>query len=147
MGIFAAIAVAGQVFGAIQGDRAAKNQAKALKQNAATAAENAKLVRKQAALEASFQQLEASKLLGETKVGYAASGVSGGSEFAVMADSIANAEMDRLNILFGGEIKARNLGAEASSLNAQARDINRSRTLNLLASGFQAAGAIAKKES
>lgn len=144
MGIFAALGAAGAVFGGISGDRAAKNQARAMRQNAAAAAENAKLVRKQAELEASFQQLEASKLLGETKAGFAASGVSGGSEFAVMAESVANAEMDRLNIIFGGEIKARNLEGEASSLRSQARDINKSRTMNLLASGFQAAGAFAK---
>ena len=63
-----------------------------------------------ASLNANRQSIQAAKLIGAAKAGYGASGVSAdsGSVMSVIAASAANAELDRQNILYGGEIRSIN---------------------------------------
>lgn len=72
------------------------------------------------------QGLSSAKMLGGADAGYAAAGVShdSGSVLDVIAASASNAELDRQNILYGGEIRAVNFQNqaaidEASGVNAQ----------------------------
>lgn len=58
----------------------------------------------------------ANKVIGKASASYAAAGVdaSSGSVLAVLGASSANAELDRQNILHGGEVKAINFDNQAS---------------------------------
>jgi hypothetical protein len=89
---------------AIQAGRAAKKQSEF---NAAVADRNAGLARDQAAADADAQRRHSQRVLGGIRAGYGASGITmEGSPLDVLEFSAANAELDRQNILYKGELRA-----------------------------------------
>ncbi len=104
----AAVMGAGALYTGIQAQKAAKEQADAANQNAANAMSQAKS-------DAAMQAIQGQKQIAGEKADFAAGGVSGGSVMATIADSMANAELDRLNIIHGGQMRSRAYSAEATA--------------------------------
>ncbi len=93
-----------QVVSALSQASAASSQAN---YNAQIADRNAGLAREQAARDAEAQQRHATQVLGAARAGFGASGVtSEGSPLDVLMNSASNAELDRQNILYKGELRA-----------------------------------------
>ena len=126
-----------QMFGQVE---AGKASARALKDQANSAESNAKAAQLKAQADAELQVIQSRKILGEQETGFAASGVSGGSALAVLADSKINAEMDRLSILFDGDIRSANFRSEARSLRRQGSEAKRAGVLGAITAGFQGGG-------
>jgi hypothetical protein len=98
------IAIGFQVFSALSSARAARKEAE---YNAAINERNAGIARDQAAADAEAQGRHARMVIGRARAGYGASGVTQeGSPIDVLAMSAANAELDRQNILYRGELRA-----------------------------------------
>lgn len=99
--------------GLIQGRRTAD----ALNYQADLQRNNATLALQSAKFDSDRQSIFANQKIGAAKAGYASSGVdvsNSGSALAVLGASASNAELDRQNILHGGEIKAINFNNQAS---------------------------------
>ena len=129
-----------QVFSGFGGFISKQSEAKALKDQAQQSFENAKTAKLQAQNEAELQVLQSRKLLGEQTAGFAAAGVEGGSVFAVMADSMINAEMDRLSILYGGDIRSENFSAQGSSQRRGASNLKTASFFDFMAGATGAYG-------
>ena len=98
------IAAAFTAVSAIQQGNAARETGE---YNAAIAERNAGIARDQANADAEAQGRFARQKIGAARAAYGASGVTlEGSPIDVLAMSASNAELDRLNILHAGEIKA-----------------------------------------
>lgn len=138
---FAAIGVGLQLFGQI---KAASGQSRALKSEAAAADRNARAARLKAQADAEMQMIQARSIIASQKAGFAAAGVEGGSVDASLADSAINAEMDRLSILYGGNLRSNEFSAEAASKRRAASDVKKASLFNMLGTGFQAAGQFSK---
>lgn len=84
--------------------------AAALKYQATVQTNNANEALEAASLNANRSSIMAAKTIGAAKAGYGSSGVTSdsGSVAAVLGASAANAELDRQNILYGGQIRAIN---------------------------------------
>ena len=82
--------------------------------NAAVADRNAGIARAQAVADADAQSRHARRVIGAARAGYGASGITDeGSPLDVLGMSAANAELDRQNILYRGELKALGYGDTA----------------------------------
>jgi hypothetical protein len=102
--VIQAIGTAFSVMGALNQGQQAKNAAD---YNAAVANNNAIAARQQAEANAAAQQRKARLQLGSMRAGYGAAGVGlEGSPMDVLEQSASMAELDRQNILYGGELKA-----------------------------------------
>lgn len=98
------IALAFTVVSTISQAQAAKKEAN---YNAAISERNAGIARDQAAADAEAQGRFARQKIGAARAAYGASGVTQeGSPIDVLAMSAANAELDRQNILYKGELRA-----------------------------------------
>lgn len=127
----AAVGTAISAVSAISGGMAARDSAK---YNAQVAENNAIASRQQAAANAEQQQRQARLQIGQMEANYSASGVSlEGSPLEILEQSARNSEMDRLNIIYGGELRASGYGNEAS--------LNRSRASNAMTTGYLKAGS------
>ena len=84
--------------------------------NAQVNERNAAIVRSQAAMAAGQQERSGYKKLGAMRAAYGASGVSGtdGSALDVLADSASQAELDRQNILYRGDLQAMGYSDQAA---------------------------------
>ena len=92
------------VIGALNQGQQAKSAAN---YNATVATNNAVASRQQAAANAEAQARKARLQMGAMRAGYGASGITmEGSAMDVLEQSAATAELDRQNILYGGELKA-----------------------------------------
>ena len=91
-------------------------QGNALDFQATVAGQNANEAIDQGNFNAQKSQLISGERIGAIQAGYGASGVSGnsGSAAAVLMSSASNAELDRLNILHGADIKATNFQNQMS---------------------------------
>lgn len=100
-------------FGALVQGQQTANQ---LNYDADVQTNNANLALSSAAANAQKQSMAATRMLGSMSTGFAANGVSqtSGSVQAAMGSNAANAELDRQNILFGGQVKAVNYQNQAS---------------------------------
>jgi hypothetical protein len=95
-----AVSAVGAAVGAI-------GQSNADKYNSQVAAQNAVVAQQQAQAAAKVQRENAIRAIGATVVAYGASGVRmEGTPLDVLADSASNAERDRQNILYQGQIRA-----------------------------------------
>jgi len=139
--VLSAIGLGIQGYGAYQSGKASSA---AYKQEAAQAEKNAEAALMRANQDASIQAIQAKKVLAQGEVGFSAANLEGASALAVMMDSAINAEMDRLNIIYGGEIEAANQRANASIARQKADASETSGLFGLLAGGFGAAGKFAK---
>lgn len=101
-----------QAYGQIQ---QGEGQAKAYEFNANVADQNSNRALFQSAQEERQQRIQARQQIGQMRADYGASGVTmEGSPMDVLAESVANAEMDALNIRYGGQVKAANFRNEAT---------------------------------
>lgn len=83
--------------------------------NAAIGARNAGIAREQAARDAEAQHRGAVRAIGAARAAYGASGVTlEGSPLDVLESSAAEAELDRQNILYKGELRAMGYGETAA---------------------------------
>ena len=110
-----AISLAGtavSVIGAISQSRTASQSSK---YNAEIANQNAVASRQQAAANAEAADKEARKRLGAIEANVGASGIAmEGSPLDILKESARTAEMDRLNIIYGGEVRATGYGNTAA---------------------------------
>lgn len=142
----AAAPVIGGVMGAggalMEGDE----RSKALTAEAEAADKNAKLAREDAAYNAERQSMNAGQRIAQMRTGFAASGITSDSVSAleVLRMSSINAEMDRLNIVHGGEMRARNLEDRATAARIGARKAKKIGQINAFTALF---GAGAKAAS
>lgn len=108
---FQVIGTALSVMGALNQGQQAKQ---ASEYNAAVANNNAIAARQQAEANAAAQQRKARLQIGSMRAGYGASGVGlEGSPMDVLEQSAAMAELDRQNILYGGQLKSQGYQATA----------------------------------
>ncbi len=110
-------AVGGGLLGGIGAMQSARADAAALEEDAQTQMENAVIARKAGVYDSERLQVATGRKIGEMQAGYAASGIEAdsGSVLDTLAFSHTNAEMDRLNILYGSELKARGFERQAAS--------------------------------
>lgn len=113
--------------------------------NADRAQKNAVISRQQAGEDARSFRIFARKQLGDIRSAYGASGVTmEGSPQDVIENGAANAELDALKIIHGGEIKAQGFQSDATLDSAMARSSGQSGYLSaagtLLSSGAKAYG-------
>lgn len=134
----------------IQGMQAAQAEGRAAKQaadyNAAIAQRNAGIARRQAQLDVDAQQRDKDRHLGAMVAAYGASGVTmEGSPLDVLEASAVEAEREKQNIVYRGELRA--LGYyDSAALDAMAgenamRRADASATNILLSGGAKVAGA------
>lgn len=111
-----ASAVGGSLFGAAGSLIQGQQQSNALDTAAQVQRENASEALQKGAFDAQRQQLIAGQKIGSAEAAFGASGTTSDSVSAmnVLASSHANAEMDRLNILHGADIRAINYKNQAT---------------------------------
>jgi len=119
----------------------ASQQKASAKYNQQVAENQAISARQQAAANAETQKRSAAKKIGSMQAAYGASGVSiEGSALDILEESARNAEMDRQNIIYGGELRA--VGSEGTAI------LEGSRASNAMSSGYlSAAGSLFKGAS
>jgi hypothetical protein len=129
---------ASMAIGAISAISSAKQQSDSSKYNAKVAENQAISSRQQAEANAITQQRSAAKKIGSMQAAYGASGISvEGSSLDILEESARNAEMDRQNIIYGGELRA--IGSEGTAI------LEKNRASNAMSSGYlSAAGSIFK---
>lgn len=112
----AALSGGGGIVGAYGSIYGGQQTADTLEYQAKIQSHNASEATMAASLNADKQDMVAAKVIGGTRAGYAAAGVdaSSGSVMSVIAASAANAELDKQNILHGGELRAVNYENQAS---------------------------------
>ena len=107
-----AVATAVTAYGQYQ---AGKAQEAAYEYNAKVQEQNAKVAQDKAAYEAERQAQRIRRLNATQRAAYAASGVQlSGTALDLMEDSTTQGEMDRLAILYGGDVEAANMRSEAT---------------------------------
>jgi hypothetical protein len=107
-----AVATAVTAYGQYQ---AGKAQEAAYEYNAKVQEQNAKVAQDKAAYEADKQAQRVRRLNATQRAAYAASGINlSGSALDLMEDSTTQGEMDRLAILYGGNVEAANARNEAT---------------------------------
>lgn len=113
---FVYTAVAGTAISAVGALQAGKSQSDALGYNAEVQENNARAALASAKLNADKNDIMAQKVMGQARAEYGASGVTAtsGSVLDVMSASAMNAELDRQNILYGGQVRAINYQNQAS---------------------------------
>ena len=112
MSILSMISTAVSVVGSLM---QASAKSDAAEYNAEMARRNALMATQQAEADADAQRRKAVRQIGAMRANYGASGVVGneGSPLDILAQSASDAEMDRLNILYRGKVRAS--GYEASA--------------------------------
>lgn len=130
-----------------------KTQSKIAARNAALLRGQASLARQQAGADEEAQRREAKRVLGTQRAAIGQSGIGfGGTAGQLIEDSAVQAELDALNIRYGGELQASELAEqagmsdlEAKILKKNAKSAKRAGVMNaatsLLQSGAQAYGS------
>ena len=105
--IMAGVSMAGGMLSAMGAQAQGQSAAAAQQFNADIAGRDAGLAREAAAYDANLQERQARMQIGSIRAAYGASGVTAeGSPLDVLQMSIENAERDRQQILYRGELKA-----------------------------------------
>ena len=104
--------------------------------NASIAEGNADQAIIQAAQQERQQRIIGRKAVGDMRASFGASGGTGGSAMDVLAESMANAEMDALNIRYAGEVKSANFKNEANLMRLQGRNARNAAQSNANATIF-----------
>lgn len=109
-------AAAGTLIGAYGAWKAGEDQSDALDYQKQIAQQNARNSMIAAKINASRANMQFQKLQGQDIANYGASGVEGssGSVLAVLGANAQGAEMDKQNILYGGQLRAINYQNQAS---------------------------------
>ena len=148
MGAAGPLAVAGGLLGAYGAIKEGDAKADALEEEARASEENAIISRQAGIYDAQKQSLIAKKTIGAMKADYAASGVSSDSFDAleVLRESHTNAELDRQNIVYQSEMKAKNYSRRSKAAREGASATREAATINAFASLVSAgASAYAKR--
>jgi hypothetical protein len=129
------VAVAGQ-------QQQAKAQEKAAEYNAAVAENNATAQRQAAEFEASKLKKRQMILLGKQRAAFAKSGIEGGYG-DVLYDSALEGELDRMAIIYSGQVGANNQYASAVLSRAEGRNARTSAMYNSAGTILTGAGRMA----
>jgi hypothetical protein len=123
-----------------------KQQSDLLNYQADIQTRNAYEARSSAEFNAHRQMITADKVMGNASANYGSAGVdaSSGSVLSVLGASAANAELDRQNILHGGEIRAVNYENQANIDRLGANNALNASYFNAIASAFGGAGRLAE---
>jgi alkanesulfonate monooxygenase SsuD/methylene tetrahydromethanopterin reductase-like flavin-dependent oxidoreductase (luciferase family) len=114
------LGIAVSVLGALS---SASAERRAANFNAAAAERDAAVARQNAAADAQAQSREARRRIGAARAAYGAAGVAlEGSPLDVLEQSAAEAEMDKLNILYKGELQAMGYDDSAALSRSRAKD-------------------------
>ncbi len=111
------VAAAAAVVGAVGSLMKGQSESDALDYQAKIQANNAEMARRKATMDADRQQMIAGQKIGGITADYAASGVdvhTSGSVLSILGASASNSELDRQNILHGGDIRAINYENQSS---------------------------------
>ena len=128
------LAIAGAAMSAVGAISQGNAARKSAEYNAAIADRNAVVATQQAAANEEAQRKIDARRMGAARAGYGASGVtSDGSVLDVLGDSIAEAELNALNIRYEGKLAAQGYGDTAASQRAAGKNAQRS--------GYMQAGA------
>lgn len=131
MAVMTIVSLAFSAMSAISQGRQQKNAAD---YNAAVANNNAIAARQQAAANAQAQARESRRRIGTARAGYGASGVAlEGSPLDIIEQSAMEAELDRQNILYAGDLKAQGYESTAT--------LERSKGKNAMSSAYFKAGS------
>ena len=124
-------------------------QASALERQADLNIQNAAEAKAQGAFNANRSQMTAGKRIGDIMAGYGASGVTAtsGSVQEILRSSTANAEMDRLNILHGADLKAIQYENQASMERAGAGSARSGSIFGALGTAASTAGRMKAVQS
>lgn len=118
MGVEVAIAAmaVGTAVSAYGQYQAGKAQKRAYEYNAQIQEQNAKMAQEQAEYEARRQKSRTRKMLAAQRVAYNASGVVGstGTALDTLRQTMMEGEMDRMAILYGGDVEAVNQRSQAA---------------------------------
>lgn len=138
--------VAGTMIQSYAQSSAASNREAAMADEARTSEMNAIYAGQARDYNANRQQLIAGQRFGEMKAGFAASGVSSDSEsvLQVMRQSHVNAELDRQNILFNGDVNVynnKNRAEAARGAGSRAHTAGNINTFATMFGGFGKMGA------
>ena len=116
MGIETALSAIGTVASVVGSFSQGQSAKAASRYNAQIAENNAIAARQAAAAEAARERDRTMRLLGAQRAAYGKGGVQmSGSALDVAGDTAAQAELDALTILYGGEARARASEADAAS--------------------------------
>lgn len=95
---------------------------------------NAVIARQQTQADTTMQSRRSKKAIGSMRAAYAASGVNlEGSPLDILEDSVAQAELERQNIGYNGELRAQGYEVDAS--------MSRARASNAMTTGFMKAAS------
>lgn len=120
-----------------------QSQGQASEFNARIAEQNAEQAILQAAQEERRIRVLGKKEIGAMQAAYGASGITGGSSLDVLAESIANIELDALNIRYAGQTKAVNFRNEAKYERYRASETKSSGQMGAAASLLSSSANIA----
>jgi hypothetical protein len=136
------VQAAGEGIQAIGDISAGQAKAQALRASAEVQRRNAAEAIEASQFDAARQGIIASQKIGAATAAYGASGVAGdsGSVMNVTAAAHANAELDRLNILHGGDIRAINYRNQASMDETAAQNSELAGYIGAVGSAFGGAG-------
>ena len=132
----AAVSAIGSIQQGRAANQAAQYNAAVMDRNAVIQSNNAILARQQGVSASEQQRKDAARKMGAMRAGYAASGVQmEGSPLEVLGASAAAAELDTLNTVYNGELKARGLENDAQGLRETA-NLDRMRGKNAQTQGY-----------
>ena len=135
---------AGAAVSAVGSLMGAQATANSLNAQANLQIQNAQEAEAQGAFDANKSAIQSGDRIGQEVAGYAAAGVTSasGSATAVLMESASNAELDRLNILHGADIKAINYENQASMERAGASSAMVGGIFGALGAGSKAGASI-----
>lgn len=117
------LSILSTVFSAVGSLMQADSKADASEYNAKIAQQNAAMATQQAEADAAEQKRDTVRKLGAMRAGYGASGVAfEGSPLDILAQSASDAEMDRLNIIYKGKVRAAGYDANAELYESNAEN-------------------------
>lgn len=142
-----AVPLIGGIFQAGGSLSKAQDRAWALEDEAIASEKNAAITRQAGKYNADRHSIASQKQFGSIEADYAASGVTSDSVSAleVMRESHKNSELDRMNILYGAEMKARDLEGRAGSARRGAKAAIKAGEFDAFAALFGAGAEAAGK--
>lgn len=142
--IVGGIAAAGGLYAQIEGmNQAQAAQRDQLEANARAGRESARLARLEAAENAKLLEIQSEKIIAGIAPQFAAAGVEQeGSVFDVISNSVQNAERDRLNVIYSGELRAQAFERGAFAYAQAAGGIN---NLAQIGTGLRGVGDIVSR--
>lgn len=136
-----AVSVAGAMQQADQAKKSAEYNAALARRNAEINDQNAAMARRQATLDSEAQRRESARQLGAMRAGYATSGLQmEGSPLDVMAASVQQSELDTMNTIYKGEMRALSFENESTGLGLSAQ-LDSSRASAASRQGMYSAGS------